>query len=594
MMKRKTDMNRILCAAGLLGLLSACNPAPKYVRPAAPSPVAYKESAPQQFKEGAGWKVAQPGDDKIRAKWWELYNDPKLNALEEQVATGNQSLAASEANFRAARSLVVSARSALFPTISTAPGYSNARFSSTARGSSFVVGGSSSTTTGGTGTTGTGTNTTTGTGNTGNTGTGTTTTGTTSSTGVAGGSNSGVINQFTFPIDVSYTIDFWHRIRNTISANALSAQANAADVATSLLTLQAELAQDYFQIRSVDMQEAILQDTLRNYRNTLDLTLALYKTGIDSEEDVSQAQTQLNTATAQATDLGVARAQYEHAIATLIGRPAAEFSIPVAAFVPNPPVVPVALPSTLLERRPDIAAAERQVASANAQIGVARAAYYPNVPLSASAGFETSTFTQWFTWPSRFWSLGPTLSQTILDGGARRAQNEQAQANYDAAVANYRQTVLTAFQAVEDNLASLRILSKEVGEQQTAIESSAHYLDLALTRYKTGVDSYLNVITAQNTVLTNRETQVQAQLRAMTASVSLIMALGGGWDPSQLPSMKLLLEKQRNWKPGGVPLQQAPSETAPANPPVVEPAPLNLPPYTLPSLSPASNVPSQR
>ncbi len=586
-------MKRIIGAASLLALLTACNPAPKYVRPSAPSPVAYKETAPQEFKEGAGWKLAQPGDDKIRAKWWELYNDPKLNALEEQVATGNQSLAASEANFRSARSLVVSARSALFPTISTGPGYSNARFSSTARGSSFVVGGGSSTTTGGSGTTGSGTSTTTGTGSNGNGNSGTTTTGTTSSTGVAGGSNSGVINQFTFPIDVSYTIDFWHRIRNTIAANALSAQANAADVATSLLTLQAELAQDYFQLRSVDMQEAILQDTLKNYRSTLDLTLALYKTGIDSEEDVSQAQTQLNTATAQATDLGVARAQYEHAIATLIGRPAAEFSLPVAPFVPNPPTVPVALPSVLLERRPDIAAAERQVASANAQVGVARAAYYPNVPLTASGGFETSTFTQWFTWPSRFWSLGPTLSETVLDGGARRAQNEQAQANYDAAVANYRQIVLTAFQAVEDNLASLRILSKEIGEEQTAIESSAHYLDLALTRYKTGVDSYLNVITAQNTVLTNRETQVQAQLRAMTSSVSLIMALGGGWDPSQLPNMKLLLEKQRDWKPGGGPLQQAPRETAPANPPVVEPAPLNLPPYTLPAASPGNNVPSQ-
>jgi NodT family efflux transporter outer membrane factor (OMF) lipoprotein len=527
---QNTDRACALLAVLVLSLLAACNLAPKYVKPPAPTPVAYKESAPQDFKEGKGWKIAQPGDDKIPAKWWELYNDPQLSALEEQVPAGNQTLAAAEANYRAARALVVSAHAALYPTLGTSPAFTYNRISAT-RGARVV-----------------------------------------GPNGAGGTSTQAPYNDYTLPLDVSYTVDFWHRIRNTIAANAFSAQASAADIYTSLLSLQSELATDYFEVRSLDMQEAVLQDTLNNYRNSLNLTQVLFRSGIDSEEDVSQAQTQLNTATAQATDIGVARAQFEHAIATLIGRPPAQFSLPVAPFVPNPPEVPVAVPSTLLERRPDIAAAERQVAAANAQIGVARAAYYPNISLSASGGFESSAAAQWFTWPSRFWSLGPTLSETIFDAGARRAQNEQAQANYDAFVANYRQTALTAFQAVEDNLASLRILSKEIGEQQSAIASSAHFLDLALTRYKAGVDSYLNVITAQTTVLTNRETLVTIQLRQMTSSVSLILALGGGWDQS-LPDMKNLLEKQRNWKPGGTPLPP-PTGTAPANPPVVEPSTL--------------------
>jgi NodT family efflux transporter outer membrane factor (OMF) lipoprotein len=536
--------------------------------------VAYKESAPQDFKEGSGWKLAQPGDDRLRPKWWELYNDPQLSALEEQVQVNNQSIAVAEANFRNARALVVSARASLFPTIGASPSYSNSRYSATSRSTSVVVAGSAGSTTGTT-STGTGTTTTTGTGTT----TGTTTgTGTTTTTAVAGTSTSGVINNFSLPLDVSYTVDLWHRIRNTVAANAFSAQASAADVATALLSTQAEVAEDYFEVRALDTQESILQDTLANYRQTLELTRILFRTGIDSEEDVTQAETQLNTATAQATDLGVARAQYEHAIATLIGKPAANFSLAVAPFVPNPPTVPVAVPSTLLQRRPDIAAAERQIASANAQIGVARAAYYPNVTLSASGGFETSHFLQWFNWPSRFWSLGPTLSQTLYEGGARRALNEEAQASYDAAVANYRQSVLGAFQAVEDNLAALRILAQEVVQQQSAIQSSAHYLALAMTRYRTGVDSYLNVITAQNSVLTSRESQVATQLRQMTSSVGLVLALGGGWDPSKLPQMKDLIAKPPKWSSGGAALPSGANTVAPANPPAVPAAP--LPPGT--------------
>jgi NodT family efflux transporter outer membrane factor (OMF) lipoprotein len=485
-------VNNKLSSIAILGLLllCACNPAPKYARPPAPTPTAYKEAP--GGKDGTGWKLAQPGDDKLRGKWWEIYNDPELNALEVQVAISNQSIKVAEANFRAARALVVSARSALFPTIGVSPAYSNSRVSST---TGHLV------------------------------------------------SGNGTVNEYALPFDLSYTPDFWHRIRNTINEEAYSAQASAADIATALLSTQAELATDYFELRATDMQRKILDDTMINYRQNVDLTNTLYKTGIDSEQDLVQAQNQLDTATAQATDLGVARAQYEHAIATLIGKPPAELTIAVGTFNPNPPPVPVGVPSTLLERRPDIAALERTIAAANANIGVARAAYYPTLTLSASGGLESYSFTEWFSSPSKFWSLGPTLTQTLFDGGARRAQNEQAQAQYDAAVANYRQTVLTSFQAVEDQLAALRILSQEIIEQQTAINSSQRYLDLATIRYKTGVDSYLNVITAENSLLSNRESQVSSELRLMSASVSLVMAVGGGWDPASLPQMKDLIAK---------------------------------------------------
>ncbi len=555
----------VAAAGALLIVISGCDPAPKYVRPPATAPSAYKE-IPPEFKEGAGWKLAQPSDDKIPAKWWELYNDPQLNALEEQVQISNQSIAAAEANYRAAQALVASARSGLYPTLSSSPAYTNARSSSTSRGASVSTSGS--TTSGGT--TGTGTSGTTGT--TGSTGT-TGTTGT--STGVVTTTNGSVINNFSLPFSVSYTVDFWHRIRNTIAVDVYNAQASAADIATALLSTQTTLASDYFEMRAQDALRQVLQDTLANYQQNLNLTTVLFKTGIDSEQDVVQAQTQIDTATAQLTDLGVARAQYEHAIATLIGKPASTFEIALGGFNPNPPSIPVAVPSTLLERRPDIAALERQVAADNAQIGVARAAFYPNLTLSATSGLQSSSFTNWFTWPSRFWSLGPTLSETLLDGGARRAGVEQAQANYDAAVANYRETVLTSFQAVEDELAAERILSQEVAQEQTAINSSQHYLDLAMIRYRTGVDSYLNVITAQNTVLTNKESLVQIQLRQMTASVQLVLALGGGWDVTKLPQQKDVMARPGPWIQNGpkVAAGSAAVVNAP-NPPALVPSPV--------------------
>lgn len=551
-MKLTTKKTRMIVASivTLCALFSACNPGPKYARPPAQTPSAFKEALPKDYKEGEGWKIAQPGDDKIRSKWWEVYGDPQLNVLEEQVQVSNQSIAASEANFRAARALVVSARSALYPTIGASTSYTNSRFSRTSR-TTVVSGGSTSTTS-----------------TTSSDGSTTTTTGGTSSGGsgvAAANSVAGTVNNFSLPIDVNYTVDLWHRVRNTIAANTYQAQASAADVATALLSTQAELAQDYFQIRALDAQRKILDETLENYRRSLDLTVTLFRTGINSEEEVSQAQTQLDAATVQATDITVSRAQYEHAIATLIGKPAASFALAVSPFVAQPPDVPLALPSELLERRPDIAAAERQVAASNAQLGIARSAYYPNLTLSATGGFQTANIAQWFTWPSRFWSLGPQLAGTLLDVGARRAVNEQAQASYDAAVANYRQTVLTVFQSVEDNLSSLRILSGEVEQQRTAIGSANHYLDLSLTRFKAGVDSYLNVITAQTTVLNSREAEVSIRLRQMTASVQLIMALGGGWDSSQLPQTKDLLVKPPKWSPNAS--TSVPVAIAAPNPP---------------------------
>src|SRR5581483_5719254 len=291
-------------AAAALVVLCSCNPAPKYSKPPVNAPQAFKESAPDQFKEGPGWKVAQPGDDKLRGKWWEMYNDPVLNSLEEQVQISNQTVIQAEANFRAARALVVSARSALFPTIGAAPSYTNSRFSSTTR-TAVVTPGSSVPT-------------------------GTPSSGGATTTTTSGSGTSNVVNSFSLPFEITYTVDFWHRIRNQVAANAFSAQASAADVATALLSTHAALAEDYFEVRALDAQEGILQDTLRNYRDSLNLTLTLFNTGIDSDEEVAQARTQLDTATAEATDLGVARAQFEHAIATLMGKPAAEFSLPVA------------------------------------------------------------------------------------------------------------------------------------------------------------------------------------------------------------------------------------------------------------------------
>lgn len=481
-----------ILAVSLLGLLlfKSCDKAPKYAKPAVPTPPSYKEITPENFKETDNWKFARPKDDVIRGKWWEMFNDSRLNALEEQVNISNQNIAMADANFRAARAVVKESRSQYFPTVTTSP--------------SIVVSRSSSRTT---------------------------------QSNISAGH---VITDYSLPFDASWEPDLWGRIRNTVSASASEAQATAADLENVRLSVQAELAFDYYQLRSIDAQKQLLDSTVVAYQQGLDLTRVRFQTGIASDEDVAQAETQLETTEAQATDLGINRAQLEHAIALLTGQPASTFSLSVAALPAEPPPIPIGIPSQLLERRPDIAASERRVAAANAQIGVTKAAFFPALTLNAAAGFAGTSIATWFTWPARFFSVGPTLAQTLFDKGRRAAANEQAYAEYDGTVANYRQTVLTAFQEVEDNLAALRILSRELEQQDAAVKSSERTLSLANDRYKSGIDSYLNVITAQTTLLAKQRTAVNLRMQQMTASVELIKALGGGWNASQLPTPKEL------------------------------------------------------
>ena len=480
-----------ILGVSLLGLVlfKGCDKAPKYVKPSVATPAVYKEISPDAFKETKDWKFARPNDSEIRGKWWEMYNDPQLNTLEARLNTANQNIALADANFRAARALVKESRSQYFPTVTTSPSIIASRQSSATR-SNF---------------------------------------------------SAGRVNvNYTLPFDATWEPDFWGRIRNTVIASASEAQASAADLQNVRLTVEAELAFDYYQLRALDAEERLLQTTIAAYQQQLELTRVRFQTGIVSDEDVAQAETQLKTTQAQATDLGVARAQFEHAIAVLTGQPASTFSLPDSPLNAQPPAVPVGLPSQLLERRPDIAAAERRVAEANAEIGVTKAAFYPSLTLSAAGGFESTSIASWFTWPARFFSLGPTLSQTLFDKGRRRAATEVSLAQYDATVASYRQAVLTSFQEVEDNLAALRILSRELEEQNDAVASAQRALSVATERYKSGIDSYLNVITAQATLLTNQRTAVNLQMQQMTASVELIKALGGGWNASELPTQKQL------------------------------------------------------
>src|ERR1041385_5247150 len=475
----------------LLGLFlfKSCDKAPKYAKPSVATPAAYKEIPPDFFKETKDWKFAKPSDAAIRGKWWEMFNDTQLNGLEEQLNTANQNIALADANFRAARALVKESRSQYFPTVTTSPSIIASRQSSATR-SNF---------------------------------------------------SAGRVNvNYTLPFDATWERDFWGRIRNTVAASASEAQASAADLQNVRLSVEAELAFDYYQLRALDAEKRLLDTTIQAYQEQLELTRVRFQTGIVSDEDVAQAETQLKTTQAQATDLGIARAQFEHAIAGLTGQPASTFSLPNAPLNAQPPAVPVGLPSQLLERRPDIAAAERRVAEANAEIGVTKAAFYPSLTLGAAGGFESTSIASWFTWPARFFSLGPTLTQTLFDKGRRRAATEVARAQYDETVASYRNTVLTSFQEVEDNLAALRILSHELDQQNEAVASAQRALTLSNERYKSGIDSYLNVITAQTALLNNQRTVVNLRTQQMTASVELIKALGGGWNASQLPTPKPL------------------------------------------------------
>ncbi len=494
---RRTVTRPLLTASFACALLlTGCVVGPKYSRPAALTPPAYKELPHEDAQTAANWKLAQPQDAAARGKWWEVFGDPQLDHLEEQASSANQNIAAAVDNFLAARALVRQARSQYFPTVTANPSIVNSRPS---LGQYGGIETSSS-----------------------------------SGTGIAVKS----FTDYSLPFDASWEPDFWGRIRNTVRANVYAAQASAADVENVRLSEQAELAVDYFELRAQDLLKQILDSTVVAYQETFDLTQSQYRAGLASDEAVAQAEAQLKGAQAQDTDLGVLRAQYEHAIAVLIGTPPSTFSLPAQALAGRPPVTPVGVPSDLLQRRPDIAAAERSVAQANAQIGIATAAYYPNIVLSGSAGLGNSAIADWFTWPSRFWAIGASLAETIFDAGLRKATVEQYQANYDGTVANYRETVLTAFQQVEDNLASLRILSQTIEQQDAAVDAAARSLREATVRYRAGVDPYLNVIVAQTILLNDQQTAVSFRMQQMVASVQLIKALGGSWNAAQIPSPK--------------------------------------------------------
>jgi NodT family efflux transporter outer membrane factor (OMF) lipoprotein len=484
-----------ILAISLIGLIlfKGCDKAPKYAKPSVPTPPSYKEITPENFKETENWKFAHPKDDVIRGKWWEMFNDPELNALEEQVNISNQNIALADANFRAARAVVRESRSQYFPTVTTSPSITKSKQSAATSSSNFASG--------------------------------------------------RLFTLYSLPFDASWEPDLWGRIRNTVRVSAYEAQATAGDLQNIRLSVEAELAFDYYQLRALDSQKALLDSTVVAFQKQLDLTHTLFDAGIDSDEDVALAETQLETTQAQATDIGILRAQLEHAIAMLTGQPASTLSLPFASMKATPPPIPLGVPSQLLERRPDIAAAERRAAEANAQIGVTKAAFFPSLTLGATAGLESTSISSWFTWPARFFSVGPTLAQTLFDKGRRAAVTEQARALYDGTVANYRLSVLTAFQEVEDNLAALRILSRELEQQNAAVASAQRTLSLANDRYKSGIDSYLNVITAQTALLTNQRTAVTLQMEEMTASVQLIKALGGGWNASQLPTPKEVTTK---------------------------------------------------
>jgi NodT family efflux transporter outer membrane factor (OMF) lipoprotein len=458
--------------------LSGCTVGPKYRRPAAEVPPAYKEVG--------NWKPAQPNDQNLGGNWWTLFQDPQLDALELQVNVSNQNLKAAEAQYRQARAVVRYNRADYYPTVTAGPSATRTRVSARRPPPSSIFDGIT-------------------------------------------------YNDFSLPLDFSYQADVWGRVRRSVESSREQAQASAADLATVNLSMHADLAIDYFLARSLDAEEQLLNSTVTQYEQALELIETRFAGGIASDVEVQQAKTQLETTRAQAIDIAVARSQYEHAVAILIGKPPAEFSLAPLPLTAPPPNVPVSMPSELLERRPDIAAAERRVASANAQIGVAKSAYYPLINLGATGGFESASITTLLNGPSGLWSLGFAAAQTIFDGGRRRAASDQAVAAYDQSVANYRQTVLTGFQQVEDNVAALRILEREAQTQDAAVVAAQRYLDLAVTRYKGGVTSYLEVTTAQSASLSDQVTAVNLLGRRMVDSVMLIQALGGGWDRSALP-----------------------------------------------------------
>src|ERR1700722_1513266 len=457
---------------------SGCVVGPKYHPPVIQAPPAYKEVG--------DWKPAQPNDQNLGGSWWTIFQDPQLDALELQVNVSNQNLKAAQAQFQQSRATLRYFRADYYPTVTAGPSATRTRISSNRPPPNSIFNGITE-------------------------------------------------NDFVLPFDVSYQADVWGRVRKNVESSREQAQASAADLATVNLSMHADLAVDYFQARSLDAEEQLLNSTVTEYQQALDLTQSRFQGGIASEVEVEQAMTQLQTVRAEAVDVGVLRAQYEHAVAILIGKPPADFSLPPLPLTAPPPHIPLGLPSDLLERRPDIAASERLVASANAQIGVAKSAYYPLINLGASGGFESSAITSLLNGPSGLWSIGLSAVGTVFDVGRRRALTDQARAAYDNQVALYRQNVLNGFQQVEDNLAAVRILEHEAQVQAEAVTAAQRSLDLSVTRYKGGVTSYLEVITAQSAALADEVTAVNILGRRMANTVLLIQALGGGWDRSSLP-----------------------------------------------------------
>jgi NodT family efflux transporter outer membrane factor (OMF) lipoprotein len=473
----------------LLLLLAGCTVGPNYHRPAAGTAPAWKENAiPPPNPHNGTWKSAAPSDGVLRGKWWEMYEDSQLNALEEKVAVSNQTLKAAMEQYFEARAQVRVARSQYYPTLAAGPSAGRSRESynqsNTVRGVSNYQ-----------------------------------------------------YNTFSIAGQAQWEPDLWGQVRRTVEQARANAQASAALLANVELSLRAELASDYFEMRGLDSQKQLLDNTVTDYESYLHLTQVRFKGGVATESDVALAQTQLDSTRAEDIDVGVARAQYEHAIATLTGVPASTFTLAAMPLGVQIPPVPVGVPSELLERRPDIAAAERQVDSANAQIGIAVAAYYPNVSLTGTGGFLSGNPGTLIQGPSEMWSLGASAVELLFDAGRRHAITEQARDAYEQQVANYRQTVLAAFQDVEDNLAALRILNQEAVANQEAVTAAEHSLAISTNRYKGGVTTYLEVLTAQTAQLTNERTQEDIATRQFVASVQLIRALGGGWDTSQLPKL---------------------------------------------------------
>jgi NodT family efflux transporter outer membrane factor (OMF) lipoprotein len=487
-------------------LVAACSVGPDYVTPTAPTPTA------ANYKEMKNWKPAQPQDDTIRGKWWEIYHDPQLNALEDQVNISNQNVLQAEAQFRSAAATVKVARAAFFPTITANPEFTESQASQdTSSGKSGSSGGSVVTSGGGGGAGG---------------------------VVITGGSSQHVgattVSLYNLPVETTYLIDIWGSVRRNVESNSATAQASFANLENIRLTFQATLAQDYFSLHGLDAEEQLLRDTVSAFEKNVQLTTNRYNSGIASQGDVALAKTQLDTTKAQLIDVGVQRAVFEHAIATLTGKPATDFGLKKIPLNVTPPTIPVGMPSVLLERRPDVAEAERQVASANAAIGVQVAGYYPQLTLNASTGLESVRLADLFSGPSFLWSVGPVLAQTLFDAGATHGRVQEAQANYDSTVANYRQVVLTSFQQVEDDLSGLRILEEESTAEDEAVKSAQQSLDISTNQYKAGTIDYLTVITAQTTALNDQVSAVNIRTRRMTTSVLLIEALGGGWSSAKL------------------------------------------------------------